>query len=91
MNKIKEFLNNVFPLIPYDKKLHFLAGLIICILFSIINDPITGIGGAICAGIAKECYDDHIYGGFDWQDMVMTWVGGCVGFTLFALVKYFAQ
>ena len=74
-----------------DKIYHFIAGLVICLFFSIVDDPITGIGGAIGAGIMKECYDQHVYEGFDWKDMVVTWIGGCVGFTLFALVKYFAQ
>ena len=69
MDKLKELLNKIFPSIPFDKKLHFITGFIICIFFSIINDPITGIGAAICCGIAKECYDDYIYGGFDWKEI----------------------
>ena len=77
--------------IPNDKKLHFLAGFLLCVIFTLIDDPITGIGAAICGGIMKECYDQHEHNGFDWQDMVVTWIGGCVGFTAYALVKYFAQ
>ena len=73
---------------PYDKKLHFIAGTIVSLLMGIIIEPITGIGLAIAAGIAKECYDDYRHGGFDWKDMLTTWVGGCVGFTVLSLCKY---
>ena len=41
-------------MIPKDKKLHFLAGLIIALLGGVIIGPITGIGFAIAAGIVKE-------------------------------------
>lgn len=41
-------------MISKDKKLHFLAGLIIALLGVVIIDPITGIGFAIAAGIVKE-------------------------------------
>lgn len=76
-------------MIPYDKKLHFGAGLIIAILGGVVTDPITGIGLAIAAGIAKECYDDyHKDGSFDWRDMIATWIGGAVGFALVSLINY---
>ena len=74
--------------IPTDKKLHFLAGFLLCIIFSIINDPITGIGAAIAGGIFKECYDHYTYGVFDWKDMIATWIGGCVAFVLYAMLVY---
>jgi hypothetical protein len=51
---MKEMLNKIFPSIPYDKKLHFIAGALIAILGGVIIDPITGIGLAIAAGIVKE-------------------------------------
>ena len=75
------------------KKLHFLAGIIIiAILGGVIIDPITGLGFAIAAGIAKECYDDWKYNGYDIKDMIATWVatgiGGCVGFTVVSLINY---
>ena len=74
--------------IPYDKKLHFLAGFLLCIIFTLIDDPITGIGAAIAGGIMKECYDRYDYGLFDFFDMFATWIGGCVGFTLLSLINY---
>ena len=74
--------------IPKDKLYHFIAGFILCVIFTLINDPMTGIGAAICGGIAKECHDHYSYGVFDWKDMVATWLGGCVAFALIALIKY---
>ena len=74
--------------IPKDKKLHFVAGLLLCVIFTLINDPITGIGAAIAGGIFKECYDRYDYGKFDIADMIATWIGGCVAFTLIALIQY---
>ena len=73
---------------PKDKQYHFAAGALIALLMGIIIDSVTGMGLAIVAGVAKECYDDYRYGGFSWQDMLTTWVGGCVGFTLLNLCKY---
>ena len=88
---MKTIFQNFMPNIPYDKKLHFIAGFLIAFIFCFVFSPIDGIGLAIIAGIFKECYDDYSYGMFDIFDMLVTWLGGCVGFTLFSLVKYFAQ
>ena len=75
--------------IPQDKLYHFIAGFVICIFFSIVNDPYTGLGGAIAAGIFKECYDEYKQdGAFDWRDMIATWIGGACGFALVSLLKY---
>ena len=74
--------------IPKDKIYHAIAGFLLCIIFTLIDDPITGIGAAICGGIAKECYDHYLYGKFDIADMIATWVGGCVAFALLALIRY---
>ena len=75
--------------IPKDKTLHFVAGFFVCVFFSIVNNPITGLGGAIAAGIMKECYDEYQKeNSFDVADMFATWIGGCVGFALVCLVNY---
>ena len=65
--------------IPYDKKLHFLAGLGFSILFGIWA-PLYGLLAAIAAGIAKEIYDYLDYEKCDFFDMLATWLGGIVGF-----------
>ena len=88
MNKLKSLLTKIFPSIPYDKKLHFLAGFAIAIIMGFITDPITGIGLAIAAGVAKECYDDYKYNGYDIKDMIATWIGGSCGFALVSLISY---
>jgi len=88
MDKLKELLNKIFPNIPVDKKLHFIAGFLIALIGGILTDPITGIGFALAAGIAKECYDDYSYGKFDIADMLATWVGGACGFALVSLINY---
>lgn len=85
---MKEILNKIFPSVPYDKKLHFLAGLLIAILSGVIIDPMTGLGFAIAAGIFKECWDSYNDEPFDIFDMLVTWLGGAVGFALVSLINY---
>ncbi len=75
-------------MIAKDKIYHFVAGLLIAVVVGFAIDPITAIGLAIAAGIFKECYDDYRYGGFDWKDMVATWIGGFVGLGLVTLINY---
>lgn len=74
--------------IPYDKKLHFIAGLVIAILGGVIIDPITGLGFAIGAGVFKECYDDFHNKKIEVMDAVATAIGGCVGFAVVSLINY---
>jgi len=89
MKPLKEWISKICPSIPYYKKLHFLCGFLIALIGGIITDPITGIGLAIAAGIAKECYDDwNKDGSFDIVDMIATWIGGLVGLGLVTLVNY---
>ncbi len=85
---MKALLDKIFPSIPYDKKLYFLAGFLIALIGGILADPITGVGLAIVAGIAKECYDDYHDKKIEVWDAVFTWVGGCVGFTVLSLINY---
>lgn len=69
--------------IPKDKIYHFCAGFLLCVIFTLVNDPITGIGASICGGIMKECYDEFQKdGSFDAKDMIATWLGGFVGFLI---------
>jgi len=72
-----------------DKVLHFAAGFLITFILSFVTDNITALGGAIVSGIAKECYDEYQQDGvFNVKDMVATWIGGCVGFALYAMLVY---
>lgn len=88
MNKLKEILSKFLPNIPFDKKLHALCGFIIALICGFVINPLTGLGLAIAAGIAKECYDDYDYGKYDIADMIATWIGGAVGFALVSLINY---
>ena len=63
----------------YDKKLHFAAGLLIAISVGFLFTPLYGMAAAMFAGLMKEVRDWGCYKGFDWKDMVVTWVGGLVG------------
>ena len=68
--------------IPYDKKLHFLAGLLICIIASVAVNPTYGLAFAMTAGVFKEVYDWYDYGGPDVYDCLATWLGGFVGYAI---------
>lgn len=64
--------------IPLDKALHFIAGLLVVAFVATIIPCIDNwaIIFAIIAGISKEIRDELVYGGFDWQDLVATILGG---------------
>ena len=72
---------------PYDKKLHFGAGVIISCLFGCIFSPLVGLQLSILAGLCKEIYDWQDYGCFDIFDMIATWAGGAVGFIILCILK----
>jgi hypothetical protein len=57
--------------IPHDKLLHSFYGTCIYILFSFIN-PLFAVLSVIIVAIAKEIYDEIIYSGFDWKDIIAT-------------------
>ena len=57
--------------IPKDKLLHSFYGVLIYLVAALVN-PMFGILAVIVIAIAKELYDEFIYGGFDWVDIVAT-------------------
>ena len=65
-----------------DKACHFMAGLIIAIVFSLLFTPVTGVFAGVFAGIAKEIYDEFTYGGFDFWDLFATVSGSALGAVL---------
>lgn len=71
---------------PYDKKLHFLCGLLISLLIGLYN-PTYGLLAGMMAGVAKEVYDYYDYGVFDEDDMLATGVGAVVGACLCMIAK----
>lgn len=70
------------PTIPYDKKLHFIAGLAISLAVSIAINPTCGLITSMVAGVAKEVKDYLDYGGPDVMDCLATWLGGGIGYAI---------
>lgn len=58
---------------PRDKILHFIAGVFISGLVSIVFTPAIGLVAGVLAGAAKEIRDKHTEGATaDWLDFVAT-------------------
>lgn len=68
--------------IPYDKALHFGAGVVISALVGILFSPFYGICAAAIAGVGKEAYDyvsvKYLHGSHtvDAFDALVTFAGG---------------
>jgi hypothetical protein len=72
--------------IPYDKKLHFIAGLLISLTVSIAINPTCGLIASMVAGVVKEIKDYLDYGGPDVIDCLATWLGGGVGYAVAMMI-----
>jgi hypothetical protein len=72
--------------IQYDKKLHFIAGLLISLAVSIAINPTCGLLTAMIAGVAKEVKDYLDYGGPDALDCLATWLGGLIGYAVAMMI-----
>ena len=64
-----------------DKLYHFIAGLILSLIGGYFN-PLYGLILGIQAGIGKEVYDYYDYGLFDKKDMLFTWLGAIIGYSV---------
>ena len=64
--------------ITKDKKLHYMCGLGLSLIFG-YNNPIIGVIVGMAAGVLKEVYDKFDYGKFDIMDMVYTCTGSLIG------------
>jgi len=64
--------------IPYDKLLHFIAGLVISAIFYIDLKMVPCIVPAIAAGVIKEFFDMWTTDQADWKDLVATVAGGAL-------------
>ena len=67
MNKVFGHLANL----PHDKLLHSFYGTLVYLVGALIN-PLFGIICVVLVAVAKEIYDECIYSGFDWGDIVAT-------------------
>jgi hypothetical protein len=72
--------------IPYDKKLHFIAGLLISLAVSIAINPTCGLLTSMAAGVVKEIKDYLDYGGPDVIDCLATWLGGGIGYAVAMMI-----
>jgi hypothetical protein len=78
-------LPTFIPKSPYDKKLHFIAGLLISLAVSIAINPTCGLITSMVAGVVKEVKDYLDYGGPDVMDCLATWLGGGIGYAIMML------
>lgn len=78
MRKIWDKIVALISKVPYDKLLHFIAGLVIAAFFCITLGMKVCIVPAIAAGIIKEFFDGWTSEQMDWWDFVATVSGGLV-------------
>jgi len=75
------FFNKLSNILPKDKLMHFIVGLVLILLISLFTTPAIACFIVIGIGIAKELMDELTDKGQpDWQDAIWTGVGGLVGF-----------
>jgi hypothetical protein len=79
-------LPTFIPKIPYDKRLHFIAGLLISLIVSIAINPTCGLLTAMIAGVVKEIKDYLDYGGPAEIDCLATWLGGGIGYAVAMMI-----
>ncbi len=65
---------------PADRLLHFIAGALAAAFFALALPAAAPlcILPALLAGVGKEAWDQHAYGGWDWIDLACTAGGGAV-------------
>lgn len=76
MRKIWDKFVSFISRVPYDKWLHFMAGLIVAAFFAITLKMTACIVPAIFAAFIKEFFDDWTTGEHDLWDLVATVSGG---------------
>ena len=67
MSKVLNYLASI----PHDKLLHSFYGVLIYLVAAVVS-PMFGVIAVVVIAIAKEIYDEFIYGGFDWKDIIAT-------------------
>lgn len=80
MRKIWNWIVALISKVPYDKLLHFIAGLIIAAFFAIVLPKWAEwcIVPVIFAGVFKEFFDKWTTQEWDWWDFVATCAGGLI-------------
>ena len=85
IRKIWDALVKLIYKVPFDKWLHFMAGLIIAAFFNITLGVEGCIKAALCAGVLKELFDLLTTDTAEWKDLLATVLGGLV-IQLFVLI-----
>ena len=75
MRKIWDKIVEWITSIPADKKMHFVAGVIIAAFFALALGMKIAIVPAIFAGLIKEFFDKWTTGKWDWWDFAATCLG----------------
>ena len=71
----------------FDKVLHFVGGLVVCIVTAtIFNNVFIGMGAVIVIGGLKETWYDLRHGTPSTADFIATTVGGLVGLVTTAFI-----
>lgn len=68
MEKIIKIMSSI----EHDKLLHSFYGTLIFALMLLITNSNIAMVVVIVIAICKEVYDELIYGGFDWNDIIAT-------------------
>ena len=72
---------------PRDKILHFIAGVFISVLVSIVFTPAIGLVAGVLAGATKEVRDKFTAGATaDWLDFVATAGGAAIAALLIQIL-----
>lgn len=78
MRKIWNWIVKKILAVPQDKRLHFVAGLILSAFFAISLGMKVCIIPAIIAAFVKEFFDKWTAGEWEWMDLLATVLGGLV-------------
>lgn len=78
MRKIWDWIVALISKVPYDKLLHFIAGLLAAALAAITFHFRWCIAVAIFVGIAKETFDWATTKKVEWLDLLATAIGGLI-------------
>lgn len=78
MKKVYDNIMSFVGSIPADKALHFIAGIFVCAIVSIVIPVLSQYSFAVAfaAGLAKEVFDHFYTGHFDDKDILATALGG---------------
>jgi len=87
IRKIWDKIVAFFCSIPFDKWLHFIAGLVIAAFFCISLGMKWAIVPVIFAAFIKEFFDKWTTGIWEWKDFLATIIGGVV-IQLFVVLPY---